>query len=84
MPSVPDAQAPRPSSIRRSAAQPQLRPHEVQADRPAPRVVPRAAEWRGRVADGLIDPLVSLDEAADAYMAMSERPATGVKMGVRF
>jgi threonine dehydrogenase-like Zn-dependent dehydrogenase len=39
------------------------------------------AEGRLRV-EGLIDPVVSMDEAAEAYMRMNSNPEMGIKLGV--
>ena len=39
------------------------------------------AEGRLR-ADGLIDPVVAMDDVADAYMRMNSNPETGIKLGV--
>ena len=34
--------------------------------------------------DGLIDPIVSFEEAADAYRRINANPADSIKLGVRY
>ena len=34
--------------------------------------------------ENIVDPVVSMDEAADTYMSIEQNPASSVKMGVQF
>lgn len=34
--------------------------------------------------ENIVDPVVSIDEAADTYMSIDRNPASSVKMGVQF
>ena len=34
--------------------------------------------------ENIVDPVVALEEAADAYMAIEQNPSSSVKLGVTF
>lgn len=51
------------------------------------RLVDLALRWlaEGRIkTEGIISPIVSFDDAAEAYRAIDERPAESIKLGIRF